>query len=112
MGPGWPGKTVAVHLGEVAQTGEHLLIPLIWEASGPAGIFPRFEGELRLSPVDPERSELCLSGRYRPPLGKAGPALSDVLLTRLARTTLRTFLRRIAQGLEHEHASPGPVPVT
>lgn len=101
-----PGKTVAVHLGEAAQAAGDLVIPLIWEASGPAGIFPRFEGELRLSPVDPERSELRLSGRYRPPLGKAGQALNDTLLTRVARATLRSFLRRVAQGLEHEHAGP------
>lgn len=112
VGPGLPGKTVAVHLGQAAQADEHTVIPLIWEASGPAGIFPRFEGELRLIPVDPERSELRLSGRYRPPLGKAGQALNDTLLTRLARATLRSFLRRIAQGLEHEHASPDPEPQT
>ncbi|MGD0244770.1 MAG: Rrf2 family transcriptional regulator [Streptosporangiaceae bacterium] len=108
VGPGWPGKTVAVHLGEPDQDDERVAIPLIWEASGPAGIFPRFEGELRLSPLDPERSELRLSGRYRPPLGKAGQALTETLLTRLARATVRSFLRRVAQGLEHDHASPNP----
>jgi len=99
---------VAVYLGQAVHADENLVIPLTWEASGPAGIFPRFEGEFRLSPVDPERSELRLSGRYRPPLGKAGQALNDTLLTRLARVTLRSFLRRIAQGLENEHASSHP----
>ncbi len=112
LGPGWAGKTVAVHLGQAAQEDSNLVIPLIWEASGPAGIFPRFEGDLRLSPLDPDRSELCLSGRYRPPLGKAGQALNDALLTPFARATLRSFLRRIAHELEHEHASHGPAPQT
>ncbi len=112
LGPGWPGKTAAVHLGQAAREDDHLVLPLVWEASGPAGIFPRFEGELRLSPLDSERSELRLSGRYRPPLGRAGQALNDAVLTRLARATLRSFLRRIAQGLEHEHASPDQAPQT
>ena len=112
VGPGWPGKTVAVHLGQATQAGEDLVIPLIWEASGPGGIFPRFEGELRLSPVDSERSELRLSGRYRPPLGRAGQALNDTLLTGLARATLRSFLRRVAQGLEHQHVGPQSAPQT
>ena len=112
VGPGWPGKTVAVHLGQPAREDDQLIIPLIWEASGPAGIFPRLEGELRLSPLDPERSELELSGRYRPPPGKAGQAFNDTLLTRLARATLRSFLRRIAHGLEHEHPNPHPDPQT
>ena len=111
-GPGWPAKTVAVHLGQATQTGEHLVIPLIWEASGPAGIFPRFEGELRLTPLDPERSELRLSGRCRPPPGKAGQAFSDTVLTRLAHATLRSFLRRVAGGLEREHTRPDPAPQT
>lgn len=108
VGPGWPGKTVALHLGQPAEADQDLVIPLIWEASGPAGIFPRFEGELRLIPLDPERSELRLSGRYRPPPGKAGQALGNAVLTRLARATLRSFLRRIAAGLEREHTA-GPV---
>jgi len=102
-GPGWLGKTIAVHLGQAEQAGENLLIPFIWEAAGPAGIFPRFEGQLLLSALDPERSEFQLSGRYRPPLGRAGQVFHDTLLTRLARATMRSFLRRIARGLEHEH---------
>jgi Rrf2 family protein len=110
VGPGWPGTTVAVYLGQAARADEDLVIPLIWEASGPAGIFPRFEGEFRLSPVDPERSELRLSGRYRPPIAQAGQALNDTSLTRLARATLRSFLRRIAQGLEHEYSGSHPAP--
>jgi Rrf2 family protein len=103
-GPGWLGKTIAVHLGQAEQSGDNLVIPFIWEAAGPAGIFPRFEGQLRLTALDPERSELRLSGQYRPPLGRAGQVLHDTLLTRLARATLRSFLRRIARGMEHEHA--------
>jgi Rrf2 family protein len=112
VGPGWPGKTIAVHLGQATQADKDLVIPLIWEASGPAGIFPRFEGELRLRPLDPERSELRLSGRYRPPHGKAGQAFSDTVLTRLAHATLRSFLRRVADGLERENTRPDPAPQT
>ncbi len=102
--PGWLGTTVAVHLGEAAQAGASLVIPFIWEASGPAGMFPRFEGELCLTALDPERSEFRLAGRYRPPLGRAGQVLNDAVLMRLAQATVRSFLRRIARGLEQEHA--------
>lgn len=109
---GWLGKTVAVHLGEPAGDGEGLVLPLVWEATGPLGLFPRFEGRLQLAALDPERSELTLSGNYRPPLGRAGQILDEALLTRMARTALRSFLRRIARVLEEEQAglsatSPG-----
>jgi Rrf2 family protein len=104
-GPGWLGKTIAVHLGQGEQTDESLVIPFVWEAAGPVGIFPRFEGQLRLAALDPERSEFQLSGRYRPPHGRAGQVLHGTVLTRLARATLRSFLRRIARGLEQEHSA-------
>lgn len=99
-GPAWLGKTVAARLGPPEGTGDTLTIALAWEATGPTGLFPRFEGELRLSPLDPERAELVLTGRYRPPLGAAGQVLDEALLTRVARATLRSLLRRVARALE------------
>ena len=101
---GWLGKTVAVHLGEPAGTDGDLVLPLIWEATGPLGLFPRLEGRLQLAALDPERSELTLSGNYRPPLGRAGQVLDEALLARVARAGLRSFLRRIARVLEEEEA--------
>lgn len=103
-GPAWLGKIVAVRLGEPSGTDEALVVPLIWEATGPAGLFPRLEGELRLSAVDPERSELGLSGHYRPPLGRAGHVIDEALLARVARATVRSFLRRVAHALEEAPA--------
>lgn len=114
-GPAWLGKTVAVQLGEPEGTDEALVIPITWKATGPAGLFPRLEAELRLSALDPERAELALSGRYLPPLGRAGQVLDDTLLTRVARATIRSFLRRVARALEeeaagHQAASPAGGP--
>jgi Rrf2 family protein len=100
-------KTVAIHLGRTAEADGSLVIPLVWEAAGTAGVFPRFQGELRLTALDPERSELRLSGSYRP--APDAPPPGDAPLRRIARASLRSFLRRIAQGLEQEqeHAATG-----
>ena len=105
-GPGWPGKTVAVHLGSPAGTGDRLVIPLTWEATGPLGLFPRFEGKLQITDLDPERCELTLTGHYRPPPGRTGQILDDALLARIARVTLRSLLRRVAHALEEETRHP------
>lgn len=107
-GPAWLGKTVAVNLGEPKGTDEALVIPLTWRATGPTGLFPRLDAELRLRALDPERAELALSGRYRPPLGRAGQVLDETLLTHVARATVRSFLRRVAQALEEEPAGRDP----
>ena len=103
-GPAWLGKVVAVHLGIPEGSNEDLVIPVSWEATGPSGLFPRFEGELRVSALDPDRSELNLTGHYRPPLGRTGQALDDAVLARVAHATVRSLLRRLAHVLEEESA--------
>jgi len=105
VGPGesaWLAKTVAVHLGEPVENADGVSVPLRWEATGPAGLFPRLVATLSVRELDPERSELTLSGRYRPPLGRAGHALDEALGARVARATVRSFLRRLAAALEDD----------
>lgn len=105
IGPGestWLSKTVAVHLGDPVAGPDGIAIPIRWEATGPAGLFPRLVGNLNVVELDPERCDLTLTGRYRPPLGRAGQALDDALLTRVARATFRSLLRRLAEALEDD----------
>jgi Rrf2 family protein len=110
-GPGWLGKVVAVHFAAPAGSDDNLTIPVTWEATGPSGLFPRFKGELHVSALDPDRSELQLSGHYRPPLGRAGQALDEALLARVARATVRSLLRRLARALEEEPSTKPDGPV-
>jgi Rrf2 family protein len=107
IGPGetnWLTKTVAVHLGEPVVTEHGLALAIRWEATGATGLFPRLVGSLHVNELDPERCELILNGRYRPPLGRAGQALDDAILTRVARATVRSLLRRLAHALEDDLA--------
>lgn len=103
-GPAWLGKTVAVRLGEREGTDEALVIPLAWEATGPSGFFPRLDGQLGVMFLGPDRSELSLVGSYRPPLGRAGLVIDEVLLAHVARATVRSFLKRLALALEEAAA--------
>jgi Rrf2 family iron-sulfur cluster assembly transcriptional regulator len=107
-GPAWLGKAATVRLGKPDAGGKVVEVPLSWEATGPAGLFPRFQGSLRLTELERGRCELALSGNYRPPLGRAGQALDGAVLARVARATARSFLRRVARGVEQ--AGTGLVP--
>lgn len=114
-GPAWLGKTVAVRLGRPDRARDALRMAIVWEATGASALFPRFEGTLDLADLDPERCELSLSGRYRPPLGRAGQALDDMVLGRVAQATVRSLLRRVAHGLEQAPAATAihePKPVS
>ena len=99
-GPSWLGKVVAVNFATPRGTDDDLVIPVSWEATGPSGLFPRFNGELHVAALDPDRSELSLSGHYRPPLGRAGQVLDETVLARVAHATMRSLLRRMARALE------------
>ena len=105
--PNWLTKTVAVHLGEAISSDDAIVIPITWEATGPSGLFPRLEGTLVLTALDPDRSQVSLAGRYHPPLGRAGQALDDVVLARVARAAIRSLLRRLARALEEDAAPHG-----
>ena len=106
-GPAWLGKTVAVRLGTLEPRGNGLSLAVEWQATGPRSLFPRFDGTLSLEPVAPDRCELRLAGRYRPPLGAAGQVLDEAVLARVARATVRTLVRRAAAVLERPETVPG-----
>lgn len=74
-----------------------------WEAGGVRGPASRFEGELELSIVDPDRTQLRLSGIFRPPpqAAKADPSLTE----RLSRATVRSAMREIAHTIETSSAA-------
>ncbi|HUY07267.1 MAG TPA: Rrf2 family transcriptional regulator [Acidimicrobiales bacterium] len=78
---------------------------LIWEAGGSRGPSSHFEGMLTIRAIDDDRTELRVSGKFRPPVISA---MSDHALTeRLSRATLRTALREIARVLEHSSQLAG-----
>ena len=95
-------ETVAVRIGEHSRADGAVEIPLLWEATGPLGLFPRFEGKITLTALDPDRSELSISGRYR--LTPTVPAmiLDEHEAARTANRAVRALLRQVAKDMEGE----------
>src|SRR6266487_3970299 len=80
---------------------------LRWEATGPAGgLFPVLDADLLLRSEGLEKTRMTLNGCYRPPLGRLGAGLDRAGLHRVARATIRTLLRGVADAL----AEPNQVP--
>ncbi|HVB00509.1 MAG TPA: Rrf2 family transcriptional regulator [Acidimicrobiales bacterium] len=71
---------------------------LIWEAGGSRGPSSHFEGSLTIRAIDDDRTELRVSGKFRPPA--LASAADHAITERLSRATLRTALREIAKVLE------------
>jgi hypothetical protein len=58
------------------------------------------EGDLEVAPLDPQRFRVTLTASYVPPFGEVGRRLDDVLMNRIAHSTARAFLDRVADHLE------------
>lgn len=91
-------------------------VELIWECGDARQPASRFEGHVEVKALDPERAELHLEGRFRPPGPLHGgnsaggdSAGRDSLAERLSRATVRSSLRQAAHALEsgrQRHARP------
>jgi hypothetical protein len=102
-------KRIEVQIGEPAHLRGTTLLPMTWSATGTETIFPSLEADLELAPMGPDRTQVSISARYRPPLGRLGRALDRALLHRVAEATIKDFLDRVGDRLAHEAvAAPTP----
>jgi len=92
-------RTVAVELGEPMRAGSKAVFPLRWSASGSVGLFPSLDADLEVAPLGSDRTQLSISARYIPPLGKLGRAIDRAVLSRVAEATVKDFLDRVADTL-------------
>jgi hypothetical protein len=100
-------KLVRVRFVEPADHDHIAVMPLRWEAAGPAGgLFPVLEADITLMPAG-EQTKLVLAGSYRPPFGVFGATLDKIVLHHVARATMSSLLRRLADELTHDHP-PAP----
>ena len=103
VGPSWAGgqaRKVLVSLGPPHNRGEAIVVPLSWRSAALPGLFPVLDGDLVVSSVTAERCRITLEASYVPPFGELGRQLDRALLNRVASSTARAFLDRVADSLE------------
>jgi hypothetical protein len=110
IGPSWVPRCVSrevrVTLGACRERETGLAASIRWEAVGLPSFFPVLEGDLKLAPLGPYDCRLILSASYVPPLGELGWRLDRALLHRVAESTVRSFLLRLAASLEAGQMPP------
>jgi hypothetical protein len=107
VGPLGPrlGRRVRVELGAPVRLPSLTSLPLSWEPVGRHGVLARLDATLELGPLGQGRTQLALSARYHPPLGRLGQAIDRVLVHRVAEATIKDFLDRL--GAAVALSSPG-----
>lgn len=99
---GWPtvlAKAVEVSPGPVRAQGDGMLVAFSWEAKGGTSLFPRLDADLEVAPFGTGQTVVALRGRYDPPAGPLGRRADELLLHRLAESTIRAFLDRVCACL-------------
>jgi hypothetical protein len=109
VGPAMPvaAKLVRVRFLDPVYHGDVMTVGLRWEATGPAGgLFPVLDADIAISPggeectpAAEESARLALTGAYRPPLGRLGAGLDQVVLQRVATATMRALLGCVAETI-------------
>jgi len=92
-------KRVEVDLEAPIRLLSKTILPMRWRAEGAGRLFPSLDADIEVAALGSERTQLSISGRYRPPLGPAGRAMDRMLLHRVAEATIKDFLERIGAAL-------------
>lgn len=93
-------KTMQVRLSGPRGRMTGVAYALRWEAGGPAGgISPVLDADLSLIRVDAGRTRLAIIGCYRSSPGTLSVQLDRMLLSRIARTTLRSLLDSVVREM-------------
>ena len=93
-------RQVRVELGAPRDRGEGVVVPMRWEAAKLPSLFPVLDGDLEFAPLGPSQCRMILSASYVAPLGELGRRLDRAILHRVAESTVRSFLMRLAAALE------------
>jgi hypothetical protein len=93
-------KTVTLDVGRPVRTAHQTTVPLSWKATGAPGIFPQMNADLTVARLGPDMAQLGFSGSYEPPGGPVGQAIDEALLHRIAESSVKGFVDRIAEAVD------------
>ena len=93
-------KQVRVGVLPSREIGRVIVVPLRWEATGPAGrLFPALDANVELAAADPGSTRLTVIGVYDPPFGLIGEMIDRALLSVAAQRTAETLVGDIADKI-------------
>jgi hypothetical protein len=106
VGPGGSrpvfAKTVTLDIGRPAGPPGQTTIPLAWSATGATGLFPRMSADLTIARLGPDMTQLGFNGSYEPPGGVVGQAVNEALLHRIAESSVKGLVDRIAAAIGND----------
>jgi hypothetical protein len=93
------GMRARFEVGSPQLVRDHFVVPITWEASGFAGLFPVMNALMEIHRAGPGRSRIVFWGRYDPPLGRAGELIDRFVAHATAEATVRHLLNALEARL-------------
>jgi hypothetical protein len=93
------GRKVEIELGEVMRFPSKTVLPMAWRPAAGESLLPSLEADIEVAGLGPNRTQLSVSARYRPPLGALGRVIDRALLHRVAEATLKDFIDRTSEAI-------------
>jgi hypothetical protein len=93
------GKSVEIELGEGTRFPSKTVLPMSWRPAGGESLLPSLDSDIEVAALGPNRTQMSISARYRPPLGVVGRVIDRALLHRVAEATLKDFIDRAGQAI-------------
>jgi hypothetical protein len=100
-------KRVELDLGRPAEGNGSTVFPLRWRPSGAGALFPVMEADVVVAPLGEDVTQISFEGRYEPPLEGFGRLLDRAVFHRLAQSTVRDFVDRMAAWVAAGPTSTG-----
>jgi hypothetical protein len=97
------GASVVVTLAAPSRSRDSVIFPITWAPVSRSRLLPTFEGTLGVSGLGQGASQLWLEGTYRAPLGRPGQLMDQAVFHRLADSSIRGFLLRLARSLQESN---------
>ncbi len=98
-GSGNLAKEVRLEIGAPEIHRRGLIYAVSWSAVGAEMLFPRLNAELIISHLGQNRTRIVMDGTYQPPLGQFGRVVDRVILRRVAESTVKSWVDRLAESL-------------
>jgi hypothetical protein len=103
VGPsGWPpavSETVELHSGLVRTVGDSLIVSFSWQTVQ-RSLLSSLNADLEIAPFGSEQSLMVVRGQYQPSGGVLGPRTDELVLQRLAESTIRAFLGGVCSSVD------------
>lgn len=85
-------RKVVIELKDPIRFPSRTVLPMSWHAADHEALYPKLEADIEVASLGSDKTQLSVSARYQPPLGRVGKAIDKTFMHRVAEATIKDFV--------------------